>query len=118
MFADGLASGDWFGNLVALGAPLTFAVTVVAMRHGRGRDMLPATFLAGVIAAAIAYNMTDSLGVSAHDLFLSLILGSVQIGVGFILITLGTRYVPAAQVPLLALTETVLAPIMGVAFHQ
>ena len=41
---------------------------------------------------------------------LSILLGSVQIGAGFILITLGTRWVPAAQVALLALTETVLAP--------
>ena len=111
MFADGLASGDWFGNLVALGAPLTFAVMVVAMRSAKGRDMLPATCLAGIIAALVAYGMAADLSVSPRDLVLSLILGSVQIGGGFILITLGTRSVPAAQVPLLALTETVLAPL-------
>ena len=38
-------------------------------------------------------------------------MGSVQVGCGFILINLASRSVPAAQVPLLALGETALAPL-------
>jgi len=38
-------------------------------------------------------------------------LGAIQVGLGFILITLGSRSVPSAQVPLLALAETALAPL-------
>ncbi len=116
MFADGLAAGSWIGNLVTLGAPLTYAVMIVALRHAKARDMMPATCLAGVVSAAISLTMveaplTGGLAIPPGDLILSLLLGSVQIGFGFILITLATRSVPAAEVGLLSLTETLLAPL-------
>lgn len=111
MFADGLATGHWLGNLVALGAPLTLAVTVVAWRSKPGKDMVPATCLSGVVALVIAVSMSDGLAVSTHDLVLSLLLGSVQLGAGFLCFTLGARSVPSAEVPLYGLSETVLAPI-------
>ncbi len=111
MFADGLRTGHALGNLIAFGAPVTFAIMVVAFRSARGRDMTPATCLAGLVSAAIALVMADDLVMSAHDLGLAVLLGTFQVGMGFLLITLGARWVPAAQVALLSLTETVLAPI-------
>ena len=42
---------------------------------------------------------------------ISLFLGVFEIGFGFILMVLGARFVPAAQVGLLALVEPLLAPI-------
>jgi drug/metabolite transporter, DME family len=111
MFADGLVSGTWLGNLVALGAPLTLAVTVVAWRARSGVDMVPATCLSGVVGLLIGAVMADGLAVSPHDLLLSLVLGSVQLGAGFLFLTLGARSVPAGEVPLYGLAETVLGPI-------
>jgi DME family drug/metabolite transporter len=111
MFADSLAAGLWLGNLVALGTPLLFAVTVVALRRSKDLDMLPATCLAGVVAAALALILAPDLDLSLRDIGLSILLGVAQVGAGFTLITLGARYVPAAQVALLALTEVVLAPL-------
>jgi drug/metabolite transporter (DMT)-like permease len=103
--------GTWLGNLVALGAPLTFAVTVVAWRSQKGVDMVPATCLSGVVGLAIGATMADGLAISAHDLVLALLLGSAQLGAGFLLFTLGARSVPAGEVTLYSLAETILAPI-------
>lgn len=111
MFADGLVSGTWLGNLVALGAPLTLAFTVVAWRARHGVDMVPATCLSGVVGLLIGWAMADGLAVSLHDLLLSLLLGGVQLGAGFLFFTIGARSVPSGEVPLYGLTETVLAPI-------
>lgn len=111
MFAEGLESGLWVGNLVALGAPFTFAIMLVMYRKAGDKDMTPATFLGGVLTTCIALVMADSLVLSSHDLALSLLMGFVQVGLGFLLITIGARWVPAAQVALLALSETVLAPL-------
>ena len=61
--------------------------------------------------AALGFVMADSLVLSRHDLALCLFLGVVQYTGGFVLITLGARYLPAAEVALLSLAETVLAPI-------
>ncbi len=111
MFADGLVGGTWLGNLVALGAPLTLAVTVVAWRSHPGVDMVPATCLSGVIGLLVGWAMADGLAISMHDLVLCLVLGSLQLGAGFLFFTLGARSVPAGEVPLYGLAETVLAPV-------
>ena len=42
---------------------------------------------------------------------LTLFMGAFTIGIGIALVTWGTEYVPAAEVSLLVLTESVLGPI-------
>lgn len=111
MFAHGVAEGRLLGSVLAFGAAAGLAGMIVIIRRSKAVDMLPATCLGGIFSALAAAVMVDSLAVSAHDLGLMVLLGVVQIGAGFTLITLGARYVPAAQVSLLALSETVLAPI-------
>lgn len=46
-----------------------------------------------------------------HDLLICIALGSFQFGLGFLLLTLGTRFIPAAEVALFALSESVLNPV-------
>ncbi len=111
MVSGGLAAGDILGAWYAVLAVLSFAVLVVALRSSGDRDMLPATALAGLVAAVCCVPMIDSFQISLRDMLLALTMGSVQVGFGFILITLASRSVPAAQVPLLALGETALAPL-------
>jgi len=111
MVLEGLGSGRLSGNLVAFGAAAAFSAMVVAMRRAKAVDMVPASCLGGVVGAAVAATMVGGFAVSGHDLGLALLLGSGQLGAGFVLITIGTRRVPAAEVPLLALTEVVLAPL-------
>ncbi len=111
MVAGDLGAGRMAGNFAAFGAVLCFAVMVIGLRGGRAVDMVPATCLGGAIAATVAALMVAGFAVSANDLLMSTLLGCGQLGMGFLLITLGTRHVPAAEVPLLALSEAVLAPI-------
>ena len=73
--------------------------------------VMAAVSLAGIAAALMCVPFMPTFAISGHDLLMAIMLGSVQIGFGFILITLGTRSVPSAQVPLLALGETALAPL-------
>lgn len=110
MVVNGLATGRILGNLLAFGAVAGFAGMVVILRRSQHVDMVPATCLAGVVAAALSALMVEGFAVSGHDLALSLLLGTVQYGAGFLFITLGARYVPAAEVSLLALSEIILAP--------
>ena len=111
MMADGIKGGGALGIGIALFAPLLFAIMVVAVRKRAHQDMTPLLPLAGLIATLIGFAMMESFAISGGDLFHALALGAFQIGIGFILITLGARTVPAAQIPLFALTETVLSPI-------
>ncbi|HET6520345.1 MAG TPA: EamA family transporter [Geminicoccaceae bacterium] len=114
MAGGGLAAGGGAGGLIgivlALGAVLSFAGTLVVWRRARGVDMVPATGLAGVVAAVVCALMIDDLTVPARDLALSALTG-VLAAVGFTLLTLGARHVAPAEVALLGLGEAVLGPL-------
>ena len=49
--------------------------------------------------------------VSLHDLGLFVALGVGQIGLGLVLLTIGARLIPAAEVALISLLEIVLGPL-------
>lgn len=111
MVGDGLLGGGLFGVLCALGVALGFSFMLITLRRNTEVNMLPALPLSGIVSAVIAAVMAPDLSVSAYDMGICFILGTGQFGAGFILITLGARYVPAAETALLSLTETVLAPL-------
>ena len=116
MVSGGISSDDAVGMLLAVMAVLSYASMLVVLRgakegEGQARELLPATAVAGLLAAIFCIPMIESFTLSQRDLLLSLCFGSVQVGAGFILITLAIQVVPAAQVALLALTETALAPL-------
>lgn len=113
MFSDSVNSGQVLGSIIALVLPISFAVMVVMIRSAGDISMVPATCLAGMFAAVIGLCFAENLFVTLYDLRLLIILGMGQLGLGFLFITMGTRYVPAAESALLSLSETFLAPILA-----
>lgn len=115
MLGDGIAYGRTTGNLVALVSSLTFAIMLVLARRSGRSDVLGGTFLGGagcvVLGAVASLTLGNGLAISTHDLLLTLFMGAFTIGIGIALVTWGTGYVPAAEVSLLVLTESVLGPI-------
>ena len=112
MASGGISANDALGFLYAFFAVLAFAIMIVTLRCApQGKDMMAPTALAGILAAVLTLGFIPTFNISFHDLLLSICLGSLQVGLGFILITLGSRSVPSAQVPLLALAETALSPL-------
>ncbi len=111
MVGNGLASGRYLGNLIALWLPISYAASVILVRRSSQPNMLVALCLAGVVSLVCAAPFIGDLVISRHDLLVSAYLGIFQVGLGFTFMVLGARYVPAAQVGLLALVEPVLAPL-------
>jgi DME family drug/metabolite transporter len=111
MFVDGFIAGRWLGNVMAAGVVAGFVVMLVALRGAKDTDMLPATCMAGLVSASLSAVMVADLDINAHDLVITLLLGSVQYGAGFMLITVATRHLQAAEVALFTLSEAVFAPI-------
>ena len=104
------SSSQFFGNIVAFIMPISFAVLIVIIRKYPKVNMVPSQFVAGIFAALIGYLVAGKLSISSHDLFLGL-LGTFQIGFGFIMITIGSQTTPAAAVGVLMLTEAVFGPL-------
>ncbi len=111
MMAEGLLAGSALGSAVALIAALGYAASIVAYRAGKDIDMMPATCLAGVFAAFVTLFLVDDFMLSGNDLAIAVLLGTVQVGLQYILITLAAKHVPAAEITLLMLSEVILAPV-------
>ncbi len=110
MVGEGLAEGSMLGLLLAFVPVLGYAVTLVCFRVKKGEDMLPAVFLAGVVAMVASALFAPTLAISANDLVMAILLGVVQLGFQYVLITYGVRRVPAAEVALLGRLQLVLGP--------
>jgi drug/metabolite transporter (DMT)-like permease len=117
MVVSELAVSHYLGTLLALWIPIAYAASIIAVRRSKRDNMLVALCLAGLVAGGLSAFFVTDFSLTSRDLIISLYLGVFQFGVGFTLVVLGSRYVPAAQVGLLALVEPVLAPVwvwMGV----
>ena len=73
--------------------------------------MLMELCLGGLVSGGLSAIIVTDHVLTTQDLIIYLYLGVFQAGVGFTLVVLGTRYILAAQVGLLAMVEPVLAPI-------
>ena len=111
MMGTGMTEGRHIGNLVALWLPISYAISVVLVRRSTQPDMLVALLLAAFVAVLLSFPFVGQFSISWWDFGVSIYLGVFQVGLGFTLLILGARYVPAAQVGLLALLEPVLGPI-------
>jgi len=111
MVGSSLSPGQMTGNLAAFLMPISFAVLILVVRKYPSVDMVPAQFIAGIFALLIGFLMSEKILISGHDIFLGFLAGFLQLGFGFILITIGAQTTPSAMVGIIMLTEAVLGPI-------
>ena len=90
---------------------VSFAGLIVITRHRRDVSMAPATCLSQVVVFVVAAPFASPGSVSLQDLGLLVALGVGQIGLGLVLLTIGARLIPAAEVALITLLEIVLGPL-------
>ena len=111
MVGNSLSPGELSGNLVAFIMPTSFAVLIIIVRKYPKVDMVPLQLFAGIVAALIGYFISTKIIISANDLFLSFIAGFIQVGLGFIFITIGAKKTLSAMVGILMMTEAVFGPL-------
>jgi len=111
MFSQGLQSSNYLGNIIILGVPICFAFQLTLINKRSDIDYMPSTFLAGIFVVLVGvFTITDH-SISTRDLSIILLMGAFQVGLGFVLITIGSRYIPPHRAALYILLEPVLAPI-------
>ena len=111
MVGNSLSPGQLSGNLIAFIMPISFAFLILIVRKYPEVDMVPLQLIAGSIAMIVGFFMSSKIDISSYDIFLGFLAGFIQLGFGFILITIGARSTPAAFVGIIMLTEAVLGPL-------
>ena len=84
---------------------------IVITRWRHDVSMAPATCLSQVILVAVFLPFASPGEIGGDDVVWLAALGIGQIGLGFALLTVGARLIPAAQVGLITLLEVVLGPL-------
>ena len=113
---DSLGRGDLLGNLAGLIAAMSIGGTLVVLRGNPSLNLIPAMVSGAGLAAFIALPAASIGPADGSDWALLVVLGLVVLGlvvspVAFGLIALGPRFIPAAEVALLLLLETVLGAL-------
>jgi drug/metabolite transporter (DMT)-like permease len=111
LMVGGPGGGNLLGDGLSLTMALAFAVSIVISRHRRDVSMLPATCLSQLFLVIAFLPFAAPAGMPGDDLLALAALGAGQIGLGLALLTVGARLIPAAQVALITLLETVLGPL-------
>jgi drug/metabolite transporter (DMT)-like permease len=99
------------GELLSVVMSLSFAGTLVITRRRRDVSMVPATCLSQLIVLLGSAAFMHPSEIGGRDAGLLVVMGFCQIGLGLVLLTIGARLIPAAEVALLSLLEVVLAPL-------
>lgn len=109
-----LSATGLFGNSMAVISAVLYGVYIVCLRFSTKDEVLESLFLSAVFSAVMAFPFVDfSAGVAPMDLAIIAFQGLVLLPIGFGLYFLGTNYLPAAEVALIGLLETVLAPLLA-----
>jgi drug/metabolite transporter (DMT)-like permease len=103
--------GSLAGDALSFVAALAFALMIVITRWRHDVSMAPATCLSQVILVAAFLPFASPGEIDGGDIGWLASLGIGQIGLGFALLTVGARLIPAAQVGLITLLEVVLGPL-------
>jgi len=123
MVLEGLEAGNFSGNLMALVSALGFAVFSVSLRFRKETPKFTTVVLAGILCALVALLIiffdNDTLAMPLRNVYLSILHGLI-LGFGLILFSLGSKFLPAAQLTLLSMVEVVggvlwvYIPIFGI----
>jgi drug/metabolite transporter (DMT)-like permease len=103
--------GDALGDALAVAMSLSFALALVITRHRRDVSMAPATCLSQLLLLVVLLPFASPGDIGGEDALWLAVMGGTQIGLGLVLLTIGARLIPAAQVGLITLLEVVLGPL-------
>lgn len=112
LVTDGLGAGTHLGNLIALGTALLMGLEFSLMGQIQQRQIWPALSLAYLLSAAIAAVMATSISLEDANIPVVLVMGLLIVPFSFMLICLGPGYIPAPEVAIMLLLETVMGPLL------
>lgn len=108
--SEGLKTGNWLGDMASLGVAIVLALSLVRARKS-GKDLSLSGCLGGMVSALFALPlaiMYSSMPGAIHWVFLN---AFILVPLTGFALMLAPRYIPAPQVAIFYLLETVLAPV-------
>ncbi len=111
IFYDSIQLGNFFGDLMGLVTATGLAVNAVLVRSAKDRDLLPSAVLGKLCVAIFAFFFVDSFDLVGNDMIYVPLMCILCVAIPFVLVTIAPRFIPAEEVNLFFLLETIIGPI-------
>ena len=111
IFNDSLQIGNFFGNFMGLITASGLAINAVLIRSAKDRDLLPSAVIGKLCVAIFAFFFVDSFALNGADMIYIPLMCVICVALPFVLVTIAPRFIPAEEVNLFFLMETILGPI-------
>ena len=111
IFYDSIQLGNFFGDIMGLVTATGLAVNAVLVRSAKDRDLLPSAVIGKLCVAIFAFFFVDSFQLVGNDMIYVPLMCVLCVAIPFVLVTIAPRFIPAEEVNLFFLLETIIGPI-------
>ena len=111
IFYDSLQLGNIFGDLLGLVCALGLAVGAVTIRSAKTKNLVPAAVVGKLLVAIFAIFFIETYALVGRDLLIVPLMCVMCVAIPFVLVTIAPRFIPAEEVNLFFLLETIVGPI-------
>ena len=111
IFFDSIKLGNFYGDILGFITALGLAVGAVTVRSAKSKNLVPAAVVGKLIVASFALFFIESFVLIDKDLYIIPLMCIMCVAIPFVLVTIAPRFIPAAEVNLFFLLETIIGPI-------
>jgi len=111
IFFDSLKLGNFFGDILGFVTAIGLAVGAVTIRSAKSKNLVPAAVVGKLFVATFALFFIESFAIEDRDLIIVPLMCILCVAIPFVLVTIAPRFIPAAEVNLFFLLETIIGPI-------
>ena len=111
IFFDSIKLGNFYGDILGFITAVGLAVGAVTVRSAKSKNLVPAAVVGKLIVATFALFFIESFVLIDKDIYIIPLMCILCVAIPFVLVTVAPRFIPAAEVNLFFLLETIIGPI-------
>ena len=111
IFFDSIKLGNFYGDILGFITAIGLAVGAVTIRSAKSKNLVPAAVVGKLFVAIFALFFIESFVLENKDLIIIPLMCILCVAIPFVLVTIAPRFIPAAEVNLFFLLETIIGPI-------
>ncbi|MDC3174119.1 DMT family transporter [Candidatus Pelagibacter sp.] len=110
IFYDSMEMGNFYGDLFGLITAFGLACNAVIARYAKNRDLVPSAVIGKLCVAIFAFFFVDTFALIGNDKIIIPLMCVMCVAIPFVLVTIAPRFIPAEEVNLFFLLETIVGP--------
>ena len=110
IFYDSIEMGNFYGDLFGIITAFGLACNAVIARYAKNRDLVPSAVIGKLCVAVFAFFFVDTFALVDSDLIFVPLMCVMCVAIPFVLVTIAPRFIPAEEVNLFFLLETIIGP--------